>query len=175
MYVAHGNQKKIFYLQQDLSFMPFLLKAMDPKEITLNYEDFVKMNDDFTKQEDKSEHNSQLSVAHETICNKCVSLTNKVCWVVIGTDSVTSYAVHLFPKETYSCSAVKMCYHLMACKLKIGQSPECFTNAKPNMTLLGLKTRKKNKEGPSGRKHTRQRILKSYLMAKQMVSYTHNS
>ena len=60
--------------------------------------------------------------------------------------------MHLFPKETYSCLAVKMCYHLIACKLKIGQNPESFTNAKLNMTLLGLKTRKKNEEGPSSRK-----------------------
>ena len=64
--------------------MPFLPKAMDPKEIVArvrgeikpNYEDFVKMNGDSTKQEDKSKHNSQLSLAHEAICNKCVSLTD---------------------------------------------------------------------------------------------------
>jgi len=145
--------------------MPFLPKTMDPKDIVARvrgeiiptYEDFAKINVDSTKQENKSECNSQLSLAHEAICNKRVSLTDNGCWVVIGTDGVTPYAVHLFPKETCSRSAVKMCYHLMACKLMIGQSAETFTNAKPNMTLLGQKTRRKNKEGPSGRKFPRKK------------------
>ena len=85
---------------------------MDPKEIVARVrgdiiptsEDLFKINSDSTKKE--SEHSSQLSLAHEAICNKRVSLTDEGCWVVIGSDGVTPYAVRLFPKETCSCSAV---------------------------------------------------------------------
>ena len=157
--------EEFVYLQRDPSLMPFLPKTMDPKEIVATvrgdiiptYEDLAKINGNSTQKEKKSEHSTQLSLAHEAICNKHVSLTDEGCWVVIGSDGITPYAVRLFPKETCSCSAVKMCYHLMACKLKIGQSVDSFTTTKPNMTLLSQKSRRKNKEGPSGRKFPRKK------------------
>ena len=157
--------EEFVYLQRDPSLMPFLPKTMDPKEIVATvrgdiiptYEDLAKINGNSTQKEKKSEHSTQLSLAHEAICNKRVSLTDEGCWVVIGSDGITPYAVCLFPKETCSCSAVKMCYHLMAYKLKIGQSVDSFTTTKPNMTLLSQKSRRKNKEGPSGRKFPRKK------------------
>lgn len=171
------------YFQRDPSLMPFLPKTIEPKdivarvrgEIVPTYEEIAKTNGDSTKQEDKSVYNSQLSLAHEAICNKRVSLTDQGCWVVIGTDGITPYAVRLFPKETCTCSAVKMCYHLMACKLMVGQSAETFTSAKPNMTLLGQKARRKNKEGPSGRKKPRRKDFEDLQNGKTNgKSNTHN-
>ena len=99
-------------------------------------------------------------------------LTDKGCWIVRATDDETPYAVQVFPKE--SCS-VKMCYHIMACKLMIGQ--EIGDLRKPNMTHLNQKIRQKNKEKPSGRKLPRMKkdfdgIVSNCKFCKRMcVSY----
>ena len=96
-----------------------------------------------------------MALAHEAIRDKRVTLTEKGCWVVRAADNETPYVVRLFPKETCSCPAVKMCYHLMACKMMIGQ--DLYDGTKPNMTLLQQKVRQKNKEKPSGRKAPRKK------------------
>ena len=76
-------------------------------------------------------------------------------WIVRSTDDETPYAVRLLPKEVCLCTAIKMCYHIIACKLMIGQN--IGDNTKPNMTMLNQKIQKKNKEKPSGRKCPRKR------------------
>ena len=108
-----------------------------------------------TKVNMKQKGDSQLALAHEAIQDKRVTLTEKGCWVVRAADNETPYVVRLFPKETCSCPAVKMCYHLMACKMMIGQ--DLHDDTKPNMTLLQQKIRQKNKEKPSGRKAPRKK------------------
>ena len=85
----------------------------------------------------KPKAGSQLALAQEAINGKRVTLTDKGCWIVRGTDDETPYAVRLFPKEVCSCTAIKMCYHIIACKLMIGQNIN--DNTKPNMTLLNQK------------------------------------
>ena len=97
--------------------------------------------------------NSQLGLAYQAIQNKQVSLVNSGCWMVMGTDGTTPYAVRLYPKESCSCPASGVCYHILACKIMIGQNVDAFSN--PNMTLLQQKIRRKNKERPSGRKPPR--------------------
>ncbi|XP_065887174.1 uncharacterized protein [Dysidea avara] len=64
-----------------------------------------------------------------------------------------TYAVRLYPKESCSCPASGVCYHILTCKIMIGQNVDAFSN--PNMTLLQQKIRRKNKERPSGRKPPR--------------------
>ena len=103
----------------------------------------------------KQKGDSQLALAHEAIQDKHVTLTEKGCWVVRAADNETLYVVWLFPKEICSCPAVKMCYHLMACKMMIGQ--DLHDDTKPNMTLLQQKDRQKNKEKPSGKKAPRKK------------------
>lgn len=161
-------KEEFCYLQRDPSLMPFLPKTIEPKEIvakareailpscaeiyTTSSEDHsASAADKGTKRQMKSQ--SQLALAYEAINDDRVTLTEKGCWIVRGSDDETPYAVRLFPKETCSCPAVKMCYHLIACKLMIGQDVD--DNIKPNMTLLNQKIRRKNKEKPSGRKPPR--------------------
>ena len=124
------------------------------------YEKVYASNDDSTpnsKENFKQKGESQLALAHEAIRDKRVTLTEKGCWVVRAADNETPYVVRLFPKETCSCPAVKMCYHLMACKMMIGQ--DLYDGTKPNMTLLQQKVRQKNKEKPSGRKAPREKKI----------------
>ena len=97
---------------------------------------------------------TQLRLAYEAIQSKRVSLVNSGCWMVVGTDGSTPYAVRLFPKETCTCPAAGLCYHLIACKLMIGQKVDDIVS-KPNMTVLQQKSRRKDKERPSGRKPPR--------------------
>ena len=159
-------KEEFSYLQHDSSLIPFLPKAIDPKEIVAKaretiipeYEKVYASNDDSTpnsKENFKQKGESQLALAHEAIRDKRVTLTEKGCWVVRAADNETPYVVRLFPKETCSCPAVKMCYHLMACKMMIGQ--DLYDGTKPNMTLLQQKVRQKNKEKPSGRKAPRKK------------------
>lgn len=96
---------------------------------------------------------SQLGLAHDAVEKKFVSLAEAGCWIVKGTDGCTPYIVTLFPKETCSCPATKSCYHIMACKIMLGQKADDVVN--PNMTLLHQKNRRKCKEKPSGRKAPR--------------------
>ena len=85
--------------------------------------------------------NSQLGLAYQTIQNKLVTLVNSGSWMVINADGTTPYAVRLFPKETYSCSAASVCYHIQACKIMIGQDVDTVSNSKQQQ-----KSRRKNKE-----------------------------
>ena len=96
---------------------------------------------------------SQLGLAYQAVKDKKVSIVNSGCWMVIGTDGSTPYAVRLFPKETCSCPAASTCYHILACKIMIGQDINPESNL--NMTLLQQKARRKKKERPSGRKTPR--------------------
>jgi len=70
--------------------------------------------------------NSQLGL-YQAIQNKQVTLVNSGCWMVIGTDGTTSYVVRLFPKETCSCPAASVCFHILACKIMIGQESQTQT------------------------------------------------
>ena len=159
-------KEEFSHLQHDSSLIPFLPKAIDPKEIVVKaretalpqYEEVSMANNDSTpstKVNMKQKGDSQLALAHEAIQDKRVTLTEKGCWVVRAANNETPYVVRLFPKETCSCPAVKMCYHLMACKMMIGQ--DLHDDTKPNMTLLQQKVRQKNKEKPSGRKAPRKK------------------
>ena len=155
------------YLQRDPSLMPFLPKVIDPKEIVNRaretivpppYEEISTSNiDEVSTASSKVKHklrgDSQLALANEAILDKRVTLTDKGCWIVRGADDETPYAVRLFLKESCSCPAVKMCYHIVACKLMIGQ--DVNDDANPNMALFSQKVRQKNKEKPSGRKPPR--------------------
>jgi len=155
--------------------MPFLPKVIDPKEIVNKaretivppYEEITVSNIEqvstaSSKVKLKLRGDSQLGLANEAILDKCVTLTDKGCWIVRGTDDETSYAVRLFPKESCSCPAIKMCYHIVACKLMIGQ--DVNDDAKPNTTLLSQKVRQKNKEKPSGRKPPRKNDLGKMIL-----------
>ena len=171
-------KEEFSYLQRDASLMPFLPKTIDPKEIVTKAReytlDFFKENcttnsdavltDDppstrLVNNKQKSKGSSQLALAQEALSDNRVTLTDNGCWMVRATDNETPYAVRLFPKEFCSCPAVKMCYHIIACKLKIGQDVDETT--KPNMTILGQKIRRKNKEKPSGRKCPRKKDFNS--------------
>ena len=162
-------KEELSYLQRDASLMPFLPKAIDPKEIVAKARDRIlpsyeeaspcSFRDDTTASvsSDKAtcKLNSQLALAREVVHDKRVGLTEMGCWIVRGADNETPYAVRLFPKETCSCPSVKKCYHIIACKLMIGQ--DISDHTKPNMTLLTQRVRQKNKERPSGRKPPRKR------------------
>ena len=162
------------HLQRDASLMPFLPKTIDPKEIVTKAREYTlesfkencNTNSDAVLTDDppstrlvntkqKPKGSSQLALAQEVLSDNRVTLTDNGCWIVRGTDNETPYAVRLFPKEFCSCPAIKMCYHIIACKLKIGQDVD--ENTKPNMTMLSQKIRRKNKEKPSGRKCPRKK------------------
>ena len=153
------------YLQRDPSLIPFLPKGIDPKDIVNKAREGISFscnadepcsdtdepsNAKSSKANSIIKGDSQLALAKEAIYDKRVMLTDKGCWMVRAADDETPYAVRLFPKESCSCPSVRMCYHIMACKLMIGQ--EIGELGKPNMTHLNQKIRRKNKEKPSGRK-----------------------
>ena len=56
--------------------------------------------------------------------------------MVIGTDDSTPYAVRLFPKESCTCPAAGLCYHVIACKL-IGVGT-CLILGGPNYKIYKL-------------------------------------
>lgn len=90
---------------------------------------------------------SQLGLAREAVDNNWVSLPEKGCWIVKGSDGSTPNVVTLHPKETCSCAATKSCYHIMACKLMLGQNAaDIEDSTKPNASLLHRTNRRKNKE-----------------------------
>ena len=163
-------KEEFSYLQRDTSLIPFLPKAIDPKEIVdkarenmlPQYEEVSTANDDSTpssKLNVKPKGGSQLALAHEAIQDKRVTLTEKGCWVVRAADNETPYVVLLFPKETCSCPAVKMCYHLMACKIMIGQ--DLYDDTNPNMTLLQKKVRQKKRKN-----HLEEKLQGKKIMAR---------
>ena len=155
------------YCRRDPSLMPILPKVVNPQEIVerakgdifchLNNEGSMSTteneDDDPVDQPMKGAPSSQLGLAYQAIQSKQVTLVNSGCWMVIGTDGTTPYAVRLFPKETCSCPAASVCYHILACKIMIGQDVDRVSN--PNMILLQQKSRRKNKERPPGRKPPR--------------------
>ena len=159
---------------RDPSLMPILPKVIEPSEIVSRAKGDIfchlhegkdsstSGSDNFTYTDDNdnikvNQGSSQLGLAYQAIQNKQVSLVNSGCWMVIGTDGTTPYAVQLFPKETCSYPSASTCYHILECKIMIGQNVDAVSN--PNMTLLQQKSRRKNKEKPSGRKTPR---LKDY-------------
>jgi len=172
------------YLQRDSSLVPFLPKAIDATEIVAKAREAIlpqyeeeptgigDPNSD-TQQNIKQKGYSQLALANEAITDKRVTLSEKGCWIVRREDDETPYAVRLFPKETCSCPAVKMCYHIMACKLMIGQ--EIHDDTKPNMTLLSQKIRQKSKEKPSGRKPPRKQDFRKTASKRGKFSVCHNN
>ena len=163
------------YMQRDPSLIPFLPKGIDPKDIVSKAREGISFscNTDETYNTGSDEPSnptsikassiikgdSQLALAREAIHGKRVMLTDKGCWMVRAADDETPYAVRLFPKESCSCPSARMCYHIMACKLMIGQ--EIGDIGKPNMTHLNQKIRQKNKEKPSGRKPPRKKTFES--------------
>lgn len=82
-----------------------------------------------------------------------MQLVDTGTWIVKSADGSKPYLVTLLPKENCSCASKKVCYHVMACRLMLGQSIEQIK--KPNLTLLQQQNRRKNKEKPSGRKRPR--------------------
>lgn len=101
--------------------------------------------------------NNQIGLAHAAIADNRVQLANSGAWVVMENDGVTPSAVTLFPKETCSCHSTKTCYHVLACRLKIGLLPH--DKGKVNLTELRRRYRK-TKEKPAGRKKPRKNDFK---------------
>jgi len=164
------------YIQRDPSLIPFLPKGIYPKEIVAKAREGILLPcnaDDPGSDEPSSpklskasstiQGNCQLALAREAIHDKRVMLTDKGCWMVRAADNETPYAVRLFPKESCSCPSVRMCYHIMACKLMIGQ--EIGDIGKANLTQLNQKIRQKNKEKPSGRKPPRKKDFESIIVS----------
>lgn len=147
------------FYERDPSLMPCMPKTVDPKEIVnmargeLMQFSNKECDDDTTVHTVHAAANTQIGLALDALHKKHVTLADNGCWVVKGTDGTTPYAVTLFPKEVCSCPAAKTCYHLMACKLMIGQKIDDIIN--PNMTLLHQKNRRRQREKPSGRKAPR--------------------
>ena len=157
------------FLCRDPSMMPTLPKVINPQEIVARAKgDMISQLNDSNDDDNDSDNGdsainhtikstsltTQLGLAYEAVRNKRVSLVNSGCWMVIGTDASTPYAVRLFPKESCTCPAAGLCYHVLACKLMIGQKID-DTSSKPNMTVLQQRCRRKDKERPSGRKPPR--------------------
>lgn len=152
------------YYQRDPTLMPSMTKAIDPKEIVErargNCLQFNTNTSDKSEQDDpdvttstKSEEHTQIGLAIDAVKKKYVSLVDTGTWIVKSADGSKPYLVTLFPKENCSCASKKVCYHVMACRLMLGQSIEQIE--KPNLTLLQQQNRRKNKEKPSGRKRPR--------------------
>ena len=147
------------YQQRDPTLMPTLPKAIDPKEIVNRARGELLSSSDKKESEEvtslidvpqKPGISSQLGLARDAVHKKWVSLAERGCWIVRGSDGVTLHAVTLHPKETCSCSATKSCYHIMACKIMLGLDVVDVGN--PNASLLHRTNRRKNKERPAGRK-----------------------
>ena len=72
-------------------------------------------------------------------------------FTVLGTTG-NAHAVHLFPKESCTCPASSLCYHIIAAKLSIGMDVVCGgKSSKVNLTVLRQNTKAK-KDKMSGRK-----------------------
>ena len=151
------------FLCRDPSMMPNLPKVIDPKEIV------ARAKGDIVSQLNEREHDgdgdsdsdngnsamnrtsgantptTQLGLAYEAIQSKRVSLVNSGCWMIVGTDGSTPYAVRLFPKETCTCPAAGLCYHLIACKLMIGQKVDDIVS-KPNMTTAAKESKERQRK-----------------------------
>ena len=152
------------FQQRDPTLLPNLPKALSPKEIVQRARGELLSSSETENQgscslatNSKPCHSmSQLGLAREAVDNKWVSLPEKGCWIVKGSDGSTPNVVTLHPKETCSCAATKSCYHIMACKLMLGQNAaDIEDSTKPNASLLHRTNRRKNKERPAGRKQPR--------------------
>ena len=78
-------------------------------------------DDDSVNEPMKGVPSTQLGLVYQAIQNRQVTLANSGCWMVMGADGATPYAVRLFLKEICSCPAASVCYHILACKIMIGQ------------------------------------------------------
>jgi len=139
--------------------MPNLPKVIDPKEIIarakgnivshLNErEDDGDGDSDSNNGDSAMNHTSstntpttQLGLAYEAIQNKHGSLVNSGCWLVVGTDGSTPYAVRLFPKEPVLVHVVYVGLYVCACAVLIKASirvvvnDTCWCSAYQNTTL----------------------------------------
>ena len=102
-----------------------------------------------SEEAEESVSNTQIGLANDAVKKKLVSLVDTGCWIVRSADGAKPYVVTLFPKEECSCASKKLCYHVMACRLMLGQTIEQVQ--KPNVTLLQQQNRHRYKEKPSGR------------------------
>ena len=102
-------KEKFSYLQRDASLMPFMPKTIDPKEIVIKAREYTlppfeencttnsgsALTDDpasiatssINKQKPKAD--SQVALAQATINDNHVTLADKGCWIVRGTDDET--------------------------------------------------------------------------------------
>ena len=152
-----------FHLLREPSLMPFLPKVSDPKEIvdrvksgllpSFSIKDETELIDEQAQSKSESTLGSSMfSLAIDAVEKRFVTLADTGCWVVRATDGKTPYAVRLFPKESCSCAQGKGCYHILACRLMMGQEVKDFIPPKPNLSTLQQQTRRKGKEKPAGRK-----------------------
>ena len=148
--------------KRDPTLMPKLMKCTDPKEIVErakgSCQQLCQSSQSDQQQNTNTQSlsltaNTQVGLAIDAVNKKLVTLADAGCWLVRSVDGTKPYAVTLLPKESCSCAAKKMCYHIMACRLMIGQTVEHIQ--KPNMSLLLEQNRRKNKDKPSGRKRPR--------------------
>ena len=151
------------HLKREPSLLPFFPKVYSPKEIVDKValdirevqllqsvpEECESDADDFLP---GKELNTQNGLAHSAIQDNRVKLVKSGAWVVIESDGVTPRAVTLFPKETCSCPSPMTCYHITACRLMVGLTPQL--SGKCNLTEMRRRNRQ-TKERPSGRKRPR--------------------
>lgn len=149
--------------RRDSTLMPKLTEVIEPKEIVerargncleLNVMKSVESEEaeDHNTQSVSLKENTQIGLANDAVKKKLVGLVDTGCWIVRSADGAKPYVVTLFPKEECSCASKKLCYHVMACRLMLGQTIEQVQ--KPNVTLL-QQNRRRNKEKPPGRKRPR--------------------
>lgn len=155
-----GTEYSIY--KRDTTLMPKLMKCIDPKEIVERAKGSCQQLCQSSQSDQQQNTNTQslsltantpVGLAIDAVNKKLVTLADAGCWLVRSVNGTKPYAVTLLPKESCSCAAKKMCYHIMACRLMIGQTVEHIQ--KPNMSLLLEQNRRKNKEKPSGRKRPR--------------------
>ena len=122
-------REEFSFCQREPSLMPSMPKTFGPKEIVnksrgelFNECGKITSSPERNISTCKSSSESQLSLARNAVEKNLFTLATSGCWIVKGTDGMTPYAVTLFPKESCSCAS-KSCYHIISCKLMVGQSP----------------------------------------------------
>ena len=130
--------------KRDPTLMPKLVKCIDPKEIVERAKGSCQQlcqSPQSDQQEDTNTQslsvtaNTQVGFAIDAVKKKLVTLADAGCWLVRSVDGTKPYAVTLLPKESCSCAAKKMCYHIMACRLMIGQTVEHIQKPKCHYCL----------------------------------------
>ena len=141
------------HFRREPSLMPFMEKAMDPKDIVERAHADIVLESCQAPHEKKSpspcDTTSQSSLACLAVENNRVKLVGRGAWIVIDPDGITHHAVRLLPKETCTCPSPKTCYHINACRIMVGLQPA--ENGKCSLSELQRKDRK-TKERPAGRK-----------------------